>query len=208
MTTDFRALCAELLAALESWSPNGDAPLEEGAEAIAEAHLINCARTALAEPQPPVEGEVAEMVAWLEEAGRLTKERDLQVRYWRAASLLERLSTAQEELERERMRLAVCGVIAMADTPETAAKARDCLPEYWSASADDIARQIDKLMRLSPPQPTPVSERLPGPGDCDAEGMCWLWDGERRWVRQFRDAASSNTWTGSYWLPAHALPLP
>ena len=68
--TDFRALCAELLAALESWSPNGGAPLEEGAEAIAEAHLINRARAALAEPQPkpPTVMEIIELADEIEAA--------------------------------------------------------------------------------------------------------------------------------------------
>ena len=58
------------------------------------------------------------------------------------------------------------------------------------------------------PVPVPVSERLPGPEDCDAEGFIWLWDCDRRWVRQRRDAASSNTWTGAHWLPGWYLPLP
>jgi hypothetical protein len=56
--------------------------------------------------------------------------------------------------------------------------------------------------------PVPVSERLPGPEDCDAEGCIWLWDTDRRWVRQCRDAAASNSWIGSSWLPGYALPLP
>lgn len=50
MTTDYRALCAELLAALESWSPSGGGPLE-GAEEEQEAALISRARTTLAEPE-------------------------------------------------------------------------------------------------------------------------------------------------------------
>lgn len=58
------------------------------------------------------------------------------------------------------------------------------------------------------PAPVPVAERLPGPEDCDEEGCIWLWDTDRRWVRQRRDAAASNSWIGSSWLPGHALPLP
>ena len=34
-------------------------------------------------------------------------------------SLIDRLKKAEAELERERMRLAACGVVAMADTPES-----------------------------------------------------------------------------------------
>ena len=54
----------------------------------------------------------------------------------------------REEVERERMRLTACGVVAMADTPETAAKARDMHPDFRSASCDDVARMVDACIRL------------------------------------------------------------
>lgn len=58
-------------------------------------------------------------------------------------------------------------------------------------------------------QPVPVSERLPGPEDCDAEGMCWWWcSPAERWLRcgiPYPDQASQ---IHSHWLPAHALPVP
>ena len=69
-------------------------------------------------------------------------------------------------------------------------------------------RAAELLERHTAPVPVPVAERLPGPEDCDREGFIWLWDSDRRWVRQHREAASSNTWVGSLWLPGHALPLP
>lgn len=50
------------------------------------------------------------------------------------------------EMERLRMQLAACGVVAMANTPESAAKARDMHPEYRSASCDDVAQIVDKEM--------------------------------------------------------------
>lgn len=53
-----------------------------------------------------------------------------------------------DELEIERMRLATCGVIALANTPESAARARDILPEYRSASCDDVERMVDEQMAL------------------------------------------------------------
>jgi len=56
------------------------------------------------------------------------------------------LLSLEKELERERLRLAACGVVAMADTPESAAKARDIDPSFQSASLDDVARQVDALM--------------------------------------------------------------
>lgn len=50
------------------------------------------------------------------------------------------------ELERERIRLAVCGVVARADTPESAKEARDMHPYYHSASLDDVISMVDALM--------------------------------------------------------------
>jgi hypothetical protein len=66
------------------------------------------------------------------------------------------------------------------------------------------------------PQPIPVSERLPGWGDCDAEGMCWIgtWsdiDGEPTFDWAYTSPRDW-TWEGiamiQYWLPHCALPLP
>ena len=52
------------------------------------------------------------------------------------------------DLERERMRLAACGVVALSNTPESAAKARQMAPEYWSASCGDVERAVDREMAL------------------------------------------------------------
>jgi hypothetical protein len=67
----------------------------------------------------------------------------------------------------------------------------------------------------STPQPVPVSERLPGPGDCDAEGRCWWWYPEvpdktyGYWAYE-DDAVPERALNEQplHWLPAHALPLP
>lgn len=69
-----------------------------------------------------------------------------------AADLIEKqaeeLAAARAELEVERMRLAACGVVAMSNTPESAAKAREMLPEYRSGSLDDVIRAVDSEMDL------------------------------------------------------------
>lgn len=69
-----------------------------------------------------------------------------------AAAELRRLHAENEglraELEREQMRLAACGVVAMSDTPESAGKARDMHPDYRSASCEDVARRVDECMHL------------------------------------------------------------
>ena len=54
----------------------------------------------------------------------------------------------RDELEQERMRLAACGVVAMANTPESARAARDMHSDYRSASCDDVARIVDENMKL------------------------------------------------------------
>lgn len=52
MTTDYRALCAELLAALKSWSPHGGGPLECWEDREEEAALIARAEALLDQPEP------------------------------------------------------------------------------------------------------------------------------------------------------------
>lgn len=54
----------------------------------------------------------------------------------------------RQQLETERIRLAACGCVAMANTPESAAKTREMLPQYRSASCDDVAAAVDREMAL------------------------------------------------------------
>lgn len=63
-------------------------------------------------------------------------------------ALIDRLKKSEADLERERIRLAACGVVALADTPESAARARNMREEYRSASCDDVARMADQVMAL------------------------------------------------------------
>jgi hypothetical protein len=60
----------------------------------------------------------------------------------------------------------------------------------------------------SSPQPIPVSERLPGPEDCDAEGRCWWYGEGGDMVGWTLDAEGPSYYRAKYWLPAHALPVP
>lgn len=66
----------------------------------------------------------------------------------RIERVLAELERLRAELETERIRLAACGVVAMANTPESASKAREMRPEYRSASLDDVERAVDEQMRL------------------------------------------------------------
>lgn len=56
--------------------------------------------------------------------------------------------TLRAELETERMSLAAVGVVACADTPESAASARLMLPEYHSACLDGVERRVDECIAL------------------------------------------------------------
>lgn len=62
--------------------------------------------------------------------------------------LEQKLAEKDAELERERIRLAACGVVAISDTPESAAASRQMNDEYRSASCDDVARRVDECMQL------------------------------------------------------------
>lgn len=54
----------------------------------------------------------------------------------------------QVDLEHERMRLFACGVVAMADTPDSAREARAMHPDCESASCDDVKRRVDECIAL------------------------------------------------------------
>ncbi len=90
------------------------------------------------------------------------------------------------------------------------------------AEAADFVSDAAKLTRAAAilsqrhPAPVPVSERLPGPEDCDAEGRCWWGEPQigdshdATWNLCTQDEAEEYcTWgTKCGWLPATALPLP
>jgi len=90
------------------------------------------------------------------------------------------------------------------------ARWREGFPESFSLTDMERASKTAGLRAVlarwgrTAPQPVPVSERLPGPGDCDAEGECYWFDpeGSGAWYQ--------DTYQGNYthWLPVHALPLP
>ena len=95
--TDFRALCAELTDDLEEWVKGyliSDHPNECTAES---PERIARARAALAEPEPPDAGEVAEFVAQLRRyAEEGTPIRLVPFVVARAADLLSRLAPQPE----------------------------------------------------------------------------------------------------------------
>lgn len=97
--TDFRALCAELLEALE----NAIRVVygEDGTKHISTADpVIAKADAALAQPEPPVDGEVAELVAWLRTNADYSLQKAATAtfkRFHRIADLLERLAQPEPQ---------------------------------------------------------------------------------------------------------------
>jgi hypothetical protein len=97
-------------------------------------------------------------------------------------------------------------------------------------SPEQCRRVATLLQQLSAPAPVavPVAERLPEPGDCDVEGMCWLLtteDGYPQWRLHSIEGNQPggrmiwipvdkalgvmvDAFYASHWLPASAIPLP
>jgi hypothetical protein len=173
MSTDFRALCAELIKQMQElhtmvW---GEAPhlLDEdrGGNAYLDLDIedvLEKARLALTQPEPvaPTDEE------W----------EDLKERLW------NQYETIGYQGER-----------FMYDSD--------------FGTALDLVRQ--ELTRYARPaiQPVPVSERLPGPEDCTAQGWCWvLYRSFATWTLE-PPLGQDGKHTGyTHWLPHWALPVP
>jgi len=161
MTTDYRAMCAELLSeAIYLGSvPSAFPPSPE---------LVARARALLEQPEPPelTDQEIASAAREALDSYRYSTE---------LPYFLE-----EHASEREPIMLAFRAAIA-AD--------RAAIAKYGTPT----------------PQPVAVSERLPGPEDCDEKGRCWWhrytptkeWHLQRVYIGRY-----------NYWLPANALPTP
>lgn len=216
MTTDFRALCAELHAAFNTY-------------AVDEVHhaLLERARAELAKPEPegPTLAELDDLCA---EHGFHYEDGDSlkcllliiadALARWGTPNLAETRKSLVEPADAEAADL----VKWLWDAAEQAAAAD------WLDDAQHLNRAAALLSHLSPPQPIPVKERLPGPEDCDEQGRCWLltveddypqWrlhsiqgaqpGGAMIWVPVDSDSGVMvDCFYTSHWLPAHALPVP
>ena len=76
------------------------------------------------------------------------RDRALTAMYQRVDVITQERDEARAELETERLRLAACGVVAMANTPESAARVRDILPVHFSASLHSVMGVVDREMEL------------------------------------------------------------
>ena len=159
-------------------------------------------------PEPPADGEVAELVETLK-----------GIAYWRRHGnpgvapapfdirQADRLDRAAELLERSAPApvgeaLVTDELVRQLRTKAATEKSNRC---HYSAIL--LNRAADILERQHP-QPVPVSERLPGPEDCDAEGRCWWYGEGGDMVGWTLDAEGPSYYRAKYWLPAHALQAP
>jgi hypothetical protein len=219
MTTDFRALCAELLAAADEYAGMNPYMRLDNA--------MKTARAALAAPEPPADGEVAETVKWLREETQISWADSCPIaagRLTRAADLLERLAVPEPPAVAPATWLPM--EQAPRDGTKILGKAGDevavvywlsgIASSYWclavcGAYADNGEwnpaewQPIPSTVAVRTIAPIPVSERLPG------DQLCW-------WFESDEDGGYGSNWTllrirGSatgytHWLPANALPLP
>jgi hypothetical protein len=160
---DYRALCAELVAAFEIQLD----------ELRFNNRLCIRARTALAqaEPQGPTDEEPTdqEIEEWADAAAEVPlEEMDPEVHGWRRCFKSDEFS--------ETIRAAL---------------------RRWGRPAIE---------------PVPVSERLPGPEDCDEKGRCWYFFmdsvvGGCGW-QMFNEEENELLAPSHFWLPHRALPVP
>jgi len=172
----------------QCWNAGADSERLKSADAIEQvAGPLVAANAALSEANASLRERVAELERELQEtkaaAKKWVESEDLELFNTRAE--LDRL---RAELDTERMRLAACGVIAMANTAESAAEQRKMLPEYWSGSAESVAAAVDREMRLR--------------AECEKNKA----DAERyRWLRESATVRSDcGQWVvscGDDWLP-------
>ena len=200
----------------------------------------------------PAEGEVAELVAWLRDKGRgawpppdglspsaQAEEYEFYSCCTRAAELLERhaapipddvkklvaavqtANSAYGWVDQKQFLRLLGEAHRLADVIEEGCDCSIGGPINYQEVINALLNQIKEL-QTSAPVPVPVSERLPGPEDCDAEGQCWTTDYDPSLVyspvwkmtelpRQElgQDFSNAYFWRSvTYWLPADALPLP
>jgi hypothetical protein len=226
--TDFRALCAELHAAFNTY-------------AVDEAHhdLLVRARAALAQPEPqgPTDEELVELFnendwnyvspetfidiarAVLECWGNYTTKPDgPAVPHGREPASVADQPTDKEllDLMPETMRDEFSYAAKVCSDATGGQVKPGIFRVALNTAALEYARAV--LARWGRPtiEPVPVAERLPEPEDCDADEQCWLWrtDGiEEFWElvvppNNIHEYNWTSQWKYTHWLPHHALPVP
>jgi hypothetical protein len=104
---------------------------------------------------------------------------------------------------------------ALEALPEPQGPTDEELDELYYSSGGVInafARAVWSRAQTSRPaiEPVPVSERLPGPEDCDAEGRCWIGSSPTYEDDNFNSSWELSPFThgDTHWLPHWVLPVP
>ena len=100
---------------------------------------------------------------------------------------------------------------ALAGFDRANVKAAGAMRIMLNRHAVDHARAVLAKWGTLTPQPVAVSERLPGPEDCNEQGRCWMFgnvEGDWRLISTINPGIPKLKYCFSHWLPANALPTP
>ena len=246
MSTDWRALCAELVEQLERYQSDFPPKTNKMAHRAmaADAVLARACAALTAEADGPavpegrepasVVSEPSDLVTLLAVGADCSGGAKLSPdQCHRAADLLEQRQAAPVPVAEDTY---FEFVVSDADY---CPQARGTAPTYAQAFSEGqhyLAQyqqdgphtlELRRVEVLNPddlplptvehPTPVPVTERLPGPEDCDAEGRCWWFLPSRqfkfldqcaRWSLMMHSPSQDDRCRRTHWLPFHALPLP
>lgn len=220
MTDTFRALCAELATTLaERIDDKGDA----GPYYTHAARLLDRARAALAKPadapaavaERPSDEELRDPWSWA--AGQDQGPWPTQYHCFARAVLARWGRPTPQPVAEGAPTVTISDLLnpAYEITGEEIAEGAQLVDGEWLnplLGCDSLQIVVDNaraaLARWGRPAaaPVPVSERLPGPEDCDEQGRYWgLVMGCEAWVLA---KGNPRLVCITHWLPANALPLP
>ena len=211
MTTDYRALCAELADRLQRAITSSKADRFYGEDRDA----LDRARAALAKPVPQGPTDLRDETL-LNEAdayflygeGKYTASLEEVVAFARRVFLAGQ-SCGRPAIEPE-------GPLEHDWLPELRGHFERILCVARSSGGRTVGnieladRLIDAVVPVSHRwgrptiAPIPLSERLPGPEDCMDEGWAWFYTPRGDWVKAVLPLSPAYT----HWLPHHALPVP
>jgi len=212
MSTDFRALCAELANHLQ-----GRKDLECGWPGEdPEQDLLDRTHARLAQPEPEgvTDQDIQEWadVSWVIPLQEQCSDGD----GWQICF------TSEEFCDAIREALVRWGHFTIQPEGPTDEEIDALERQFWQSTGvvNESLQQEELfnyraflragLARYAHPtiKPVPVAERLPEAEDCDAEGRCFVWDWLSNEWRVLEREIFDHGWRDSYWLPHHALPLP
>jgi hypothetical protein len=214
MTTDYRTMCAELL----EWAERTSSHYYKQADVIVRARALLAQPVAEAPAEALAARPLLEQVAAMADCigahtvGQITAISD------RAAAWLRENPPGQPVAIEPRG----CPTPGACSCVEPESK-DPTDKELWAAGSDDFrancyptdaiayARAVLAKWGTLTPQPVAVSERLPGPEDCDEQGRCWMFgnvEGDWRLISTINPGIPKLKYCFSHWLPANALPTP